>query len=62
MLGELVRRCSNVANNGSGGGTSSLCIFGRPYSRGALELVGCSCLHRSSGSEDFSVVVWFSVP
>jgi len=34
-------------------GTSSLCIFGRPYSRGALVPDGCSCLRRSSVSEDF---------
>jgi hypothetical protein len=25
-------------------GTPSLCIFGRPYSRGALEPDGCNCL------------------
>jgi hypothetical protein len=34
-------------------GTPSLCIFGRPYSRGALEPEGCNRLRRSSGSEDF---------
>jgi hypothetical protein len=34
-------------------GTPSLCIFGRPYNRGALEPEGCACLRRSSGSEEF---------
>jgi hypothetical protein len=59
LLGELVGRSANVAENESQR-TPSLCILVSPCSLGGLEPDGHICLLVSSVSVDFYIVAWFS--